>query len=423
MTLEALDQRELTCVFRVDPGRRHALRRALDAVGPTVEDARALFGEVPRLHFARLVVLPGTPTFLALETNFDGSLDAHLDDLARAPHPRLVRVLSCCVGFERERLREHLAAARVPASAFYRGHPGLTVAHVENDRRVRDALRELLADALVHVPGWSAFSYDRRHAHLVGELARRFPRLAVGDVPTVPPPGLAPLLAGGAVVAGAMAVTGTLVPALGLAWAVHARFEREERRLAALPTPLRREPPEIERTLHEIGLREDEHPQNALTHLVTPKPGLLRAVSLRGTLWAVHQLALRHWNKGELGGIPTIHFARWLLLPDGRLLFFSNYDGSWESYLGEFVDGASEGLTGVWRNTRGFPPSSGLSVGGARREEAFKVWTRACQVPTDVWFSAYPDLSVRNVIDNQRIRRGVQSAVGEEGKRAWLLAI
>ena len=33
------------------------------------------------------------------------------------------------------------------------------------------------------------------------------------------------------------------------------------------------------------------------------------------------------------------------------LLFLSNYGGSWESYLEDFITKAHTGLTGVWSNT------------------------------------------------------------------------
>ncbi len=44
---------------------------------------------------------------------------------------------------------------------------------------------------------------------------------------------------------------------------------------------------------------------------------------------------------GKLGEISTIHFARWISIDHGqRLLFLSNYDGSWTNYLGDFRDEA-----------------------------------------------------------------------------------
>jgi hypothetical protein len=107
---------------------------------------------------------------------------------------------------------------------------------------------------------------------------------------------------------------------------------------------------------------------------------------------------------GKLGGIQTIHFARWVALPDRRLLFFSNYDGSWEAYLGEFVDKAAMGLTMIWTNTIWYPKTRLLLFRGAKDEETFKAWTRANQVPTQVWYSAYPFLSVGDVLRNAKIR-------------------
>jgi hypothetical protein len=41
---------------------------------------------------------------------------------------------------------------------------------------------------------------------------------------------------------------------------------------------------------------------------------------------------------------------------------------------------------------------------GAKDEESFKALTRANQVPTHVWFSAYPTLSVGDVLRNAKIR-------------------
>jgi len=59
---------------------------------------------------------------------------------------------------------------------------------------------------------------------------------------------------------------------------------------------------------------------------------------------------------GYLGSMRTIHFAHWTLVGNGdRLLFLSNFDGSWQSYLDDFVDKAHGGLTLAWGNCVGFP--------------------------------------------------------------------
>jgi hypothetical protein len=118
----------------------------------------------------------------------------------------------------------------------------------------------------------------------------------------------------------------------------------------------------------------------------------------------VTSLAVAGGLVGRLGGIQTIHFARWVALPDRRLLFFSNYDGSWEAYLGDFIDKASMGLTMIWSNTLWYPKTRLLMFKGATNEGAFKAWTRAYQVPTQVWYSAYPTLSVGDVLRNAELR-------------------
>jgi hypothetical protein len=132
---------------------------------------------------------------------------------------------------------------------------------------------------------------------------------------------------------------------------------------------------------------------------------------------------------GDLGGITSIHFARWVIVPDRwtkdgpkrhRLLFFSNYDGSWESYLGEFVDRAAFGLSGVWSNTKGFPRTRNLIREGAKDEEAFKQWTRRHQIATQAWWSGVPDSTVQNIRNDLWIRRNFERALSDEELDEWL---
>ena len=140
-----------------------------------------------------------------------------------------------------------------------------------------------------------------------------------------------------------------------------------------------------------------------------------------------------HSVRGDLGGITAIHFARWVILRDQRsaaerrgrakrhrLLFFSNYDGSWESYLGEFIDRAASGLTAVWSNTCGFPATRALIQDGARDEEAFKQWTREHQIPTQVWWTGAPDSTVRNVRDDIWIRRRLDRGLADDEVQTWM---
>ncbi|MBR1219349.1 hypothetical protein JQ557_15205 [Bradyrhizobium sp. U87765 SZCCT0131] len=157
--------------------------------------------------------------------------------------------------------------------------------------------------------------------------------------------------------------------------------------------------------------------QNHLASLTYVKPGVLRRSLVWLALHAVNLLARFWFNRGELGGIPTILSARWVLIDNGRrLLFLDNFGGSWESYLNEFIDlAAVKGLNAIWCNTFvhaagqrfGFPPTRFFFWRGAQAEQPFKAYVRQSQVETLVWYSAFPTLSVVNVNANTSLRQSL----------------
>ena len=123
-------------------------------------------------------------------------------------------------------------------------------------------------------------------------------------------------------------------------------------------------------------------------------------------------------------GIPTIHFARWVLFDDNkRVLFFSNFDGSWQQYLGDFIDQSGWGLTGIFSNTKVFPKTKFLLTGGAYDEEHFLAWSRDSELPTQIWYSAYPSLSIKNVNNNSRIRSKLFQNLSEKQAKEFLQLI
>jgi hypothetical protein len=162
--------------------------------------------------------------------------------------------------------------------------------------------------------------------------------------------------------------------------------------------------------------------QNHLASVTYVKPGILRDGFLRLTLLAIRLLSRFWFNRGRLGGIPTILAARWVLIKDTgggkRLLFFTNYGGAWESYLNEFIDmGAVIGLNAVWSNTfvkvgntgRGyaFPETEFYLWRGAEAEKPFKAYVRNSQIETIIWYSAYPKLSILNLNSNTDLRQAL----------------
>jgi deferrochelatase/peroxidase EfeB len=174
----------------------------------------------------------------------------------------------------------------------------------------------------------------------------------------------------------------------------------------------------------EFMATENRVMQNHLAAASTLKPGRMGRLILRLVLWAVDALATYGARPGFLCDIGTIHFARWLVLPrTDALLFLSNYDDSWESYLEDFIARAHAGLSAIWSNTRDFPKTSNLIQGGASDGERFKRWARCQQILTRFWFSAYPSLTTARIRQNAAIRHGFASASTEEAAAAWLKAL
>lgn len=167
--------------------------------------------------------------------------------------------------------------------------------------------------------------------------------------------------------------------------------------------------------------------QNHFINLSEVKPGALRRWALWLALRVVHYAGIVYFNRGKLGGIPSIHFARWLMLDEKEfgqplLLFMTNYDASWDSYLGDFVDEASEGVSAIWSNTGGFPRTWGLILdGGSRLEKQFKAYSRQGQQRTSAWFSAYANLSVPQKLNNAKVRRSLDKPNLDVGAQDELL--
>ncbi|MEO6455292.1 MAG: hypothetical protein ABIN97_14525, partial [Ginsengibacter sp.] len=177
---------------------------------------------------------------------------------------------------------------------------------------------------------------------------------------------------------------------------------------------------------HMISLEEyeDREYQNQFTQLLTMKPGMMRLVTVKTLMLFARLLIKFKFVKGKLMGIPTIHFARWLLIDDNKhMIFFSNFDGSWQQYLGDFIDKSGWGLTGIWTNTVKFPKTKFLLWGGAYDEEHFLAWSRYYEIPTQVWYSAYPHLSIKNIVNNSLIRDELSKNLNEQQAEKFLKRI
>ncbi len=190
--------------------------------------------------------------------------------------------------------------------------------------------------------------------------------------------------------------------ALGILWWLR-WLERRDSSQDAPPIPPDR--------LQEIAQREDRCVQNHMGSMVLVKPGVLRTVLALGGLHALGLVVRVVARDGYLGSMRTIHFAHWALVNNNsRLMFFSNFDGSWESYLDDFIEKAHGGLSLAWGNCTGFPPGRFLVMDGASHGRRFKAWARHSQAVSRFWYSAYPDLTVNQIERQAAIADGLRQA-------------
>ena len=103
-----------------------------------------------------------------------------------------------------------------------------------------------------------------------------------------------------------------------------------------------------------------------------------------------------------------------------RLLFASNYDGSLDSYMDDFINKVAFGLNLVFSNGIGYPRTRFLLSGGAQREQEFKNYLRRHQVPTQVWYKAYPGLTAADLATNTQIREGLAARAHDRERSAPL---
>jgi hypothetical protein len=442
------EQAALTVIVEIEEGKEDALRALLKEIGDVVDLPACPidFRKFTTVHFMRWVVLGADkdargkdiPAQLVLSTNYDLPLEGHLQELVAVGGATLDKIYSHCKGYTGAKgLLPYLRGHRVDYAAFYVGTRGRSVAQVRNEEKLRGAIEGYLDRRPQGASQEPAVvrAEIRRFVFESPELAwaRAEPDWAGWRLRLYGPPLLVLLV----LLAAWVAALVLAPPLLGAPWWAVPVATVALALLAAAPLvglflivlfhewndpedDIRTDVGQVDH-VKVLVQREDQVVQNQLSHLANVKPQLFRARTLRLVLGAINLLARYVYVRGTLGGIPTIHFARWVILDGGRrLLFFSNFDESWENYLGHFIDKAARGLTAVWSNTVGCPKAKGLIGAGARDEQRFKSWTREHQIFTQVWYSAYEELSVDNINNNSAIRMGLYGELSPAEAEAWL---
>lgn len=184
-------------------------------------------------------------------------------------------------------------------------------------------------------------------------------------------------------------------------------------------------PPVDPKFLREMAQHEDWIPQNHMGSVVLIKPGVLRAVIIRAGHRGLHLLlrVLPASRRGYLGSMRTIHFAHWARVNNSsRLMFLSNFDQTWESYLDDFIEKAHAGLTLAWTCGVGFPPTRFLVKDGASFGSQFKQWARHSMTVSRFWYSAYKTLTTEQIERNNRIADGLRKpTLSEKEAATWLI--
>ena len=161
--------------------------------------------------------------------------------------------------------------------------------------------------------------------------------------------------------------------------------------------------------IREMAKREDWIPQNHMGSIVLVKPGVLRTALFKAGHKGLGLVLRVVATDGYLGSMRTVHFAHWAFINNSsRLMFFSNFDHSWESYLDDFIEKAHGGLTLAWGSCVGFPPARFLVMDGASHGRKFKNWARHSMAVSRFWYSAYRDYTVDQIERHARIAEGLR---------------
>lgn len=429
-------QHSLSVVARVVPEKLGELEEVLKELGRDPDGNPVVpFGELAEVHYARFVLLPESidlkgrliPPTLLFTTNFDGSRSEHLKAVVAVAGDGLDQIYRHCAGYPKPDRRSpetrlaYLRKQSVKTQAFYVNTEPRTVRQVADEGRLRKAIQGFLDSR-----DWSNEAPERVHAkirELVGadadlqwaltppesDLGLRIRRalkvvlLVLAGLAFLGVALLLPLLVG--------------IPALVLLVVFLVVLRLHE--VFNYPENIR---PPNERLKHNEA-DEDHQAHNELSTVGYLQKGLFRRLLTRVLFWLLDFGARNVYYRGNLAGVDTINFARWVMIDGGRrVFFFSNYDGSLDSYNNDFVDRVAFGLNLAFSGGNGWPLTRYILFDGAKDEQSFKFYLRNYQIDTQVWYTApaYQGLTAINVARNAKVRAGLASPLGGREAEDWL---
>ena len=426
-------QSQFMLVAQVTPGRERGLRELLETMNskPGMADPANVvlpFGQFERLHFARLAVLddptlgdieahgiprPRLPVYLAFAGCCDGPAAECIADLAQCAGAGLRRIFMHCEGFHAQGdLLAWMQAHQRQLAANYINWVGRTVRQVNEE----SALRHALAAKVPRAPLASAAEAQQLRRELIDFVNAEASAGRLSLTPPEPTPlswKIAKLLHFVAIPLAVLIMLPFLIVLSPLLIFMLRTREKNDAEIC---------PRQDRAALLELQDLEDYDVTNQYTAIGSVKPGLFRRW-LVTVLLALIDYTCRHiFTHGFLARVQTIHFAFWAFLDDKRrLVFMSNYDGGHEPYMDDFINKVAWGLNLSFSHGVGWPRTRWLVARGARIENKFKNYQRRHQLPTQVWYRAYPGLALVDLKRNQRIREGLELAsVTDAQAQAWL---
>jgi hypothetical protein len=418
----------------IDPQREVQLRQLLASMNHApgrVDSNNALipFEQFETLHFARLLIVddktiddirvyglnPGTyPLYLTFLGDIDGERDAFLEKLAKLAPTGLRSIFSCCEGFTSGTdLVTWMKQHSYSSAAEYQNWPGRTVRRVREEAALHQALEDYIKSKTSALTGLSPREIHAELRRFISKQTSSGQLMLSVEDPTPADWEIHNSLHKVGVPLLFLIASPILVP-IALIGLVRLReLEKTDPELC----------PRVDLAYsNDLARLEDHGVTNQFTAMGSLKPGFVRLWTAIFVLLIIDWFARHIFTRGRLGRVRTIHFARWVFL-DGRkrVVFLSNYDGSLESYMDDFINKVGFGLNLVFSNGVGYPGTKFLIQEGCSDERKFKEYLRRHQLPTQVWYCAYPGLTAVDLEKNGLIRQGLESpSMSDQEASEWV---
>lgn len=365
----------LTVLANIKPGREDALKGILLAIqSDPARNEMFHINEDCLTHCARWAVIhdPENGYRLLLAAEFDGDLDSYLEELLQIT-PGMDEILGNCLGYPgRAGFNDFIRRHYYETQAFYIAFRDETVRTIRDKIAVRKRLEHFLSsqarwaipmlDVLFRLPAAQSFGKSIRQC--VQRTRNAFHDWWLGILLDIIKP---------------ITQLGQITDFSKVTDPGDAQVGRGLTRLDGQMITI----PEVKR---------------------------FRYLRLRIGLAANEFLGKYGYAPGQFANVGTLYSFRWVLIDNRkRIIFLSVFDGSWENYMGDFIDKIVWALDGIYNNTKDYPP------GGMKQIDAFKAWILRHQYEPQLLFKSYPNETVLNLIRDRQISQSLAAQLFAAG--------